>query len=257
MLSKNQKGLFMRITTILPLAIASLLLGCGSNSKSKGSIDISEYLPTQDMNKNFLQTLNDGNSYNRNTYSETIERNENQLVYKIDNNTVRTITINENNITQNEFEENKTIVTTMERFVDKGDTLFTQEQSNQIENIILDDVVLGTKRTESVKKCKLDGKSNKLDTYSIPYEGDILMFKCIEEKSIVTTVRDNLPEYIDLQNGEVKSDNDISYFYLKKGVGLIAYINDDCIVEEGGVKKINDKAQECKNKTYIHNFFLD
>jgi len=247
----------MRINKIIPFAMASFLVGCGSGSSSKGSIDISEYLPQQDMTKTYLQTLNDGESSSRNTYEELIQVNNNQLTYKIDNQLIKTISIEENEIQEEDIIDGETNTITMKRLMDVGDTLFTQERSRQNENIVIDDVVLGTKTTESKKVCKLEAQLDALDTYSIPYEEDILKFKCIEEKTIVTDVRDDLPDYITLQDGEVKSGNDISYFYLKKGLGVIAEINDDCMVEENGVIKVDDDAQECQSNTYVHNFFLD
>jgi hypothetical protein len=43
---------------------------------------------------------------------------------------------------------------------------------------------------------------------------------------------------------------------MKKNIGLIAKINDDCIVDNKGTKRINDLSAQCKEKKYTHIFFL-
>jgi hypothetical protein len=236
--------------TLITLTLLSLLVGCGGTSKSKSTIDIADYLPSEDVENTYIHTSSSGT---RDQTVEEVSINNNIITIKVEDNISKTITINEQFIVVKELNTNLT--KTYERFISKGGTLYTLSISTVNEEIKFEESVIGTKSTDSTKKCKLKGKIDKLhkDTF-IQFTGDILEFECIESKSIVTQLRDGLPDFIDLQEGEEKTDDDISYFYMKKGIGVIAEINDDCIIKDAdGKKTINDTLQECHEEEYEYN----
>jgi len=243
------------IKKLIPFTLLPLFIGCGSSSSGTGSIDLSAYLPTTDMTKSYLLTIDNGVSTSRETYEETITRNQDQVDYHRDGLLTKRITIQ----TETLQKEEANLSLEVERFVDVGDTIFTQEYATKVEDIKILDSVIGTQTTNAVKRCKVDQALEELVISDIPYEGEILKIKCTEEKTIVTDVKDDLDsDYITLEDGEVKSDNDISYVYIKKGLGIIVEINDNCLVEDDqGNLKVDDTANSCKSETYTHNFFLN
>jgi len=237
------------------LLTATLLLigGCGSTKHKKETINISNYLPSLDTTKSFL-TITDSGS--RNLYEESITISANSIFIKSDDLLNRELTINDSDIREKNFDTNKTKV--LKKFISEGDTLYTLPKITKVEDIKFEDTILGTKNIESTKICKLEKKLDKLEDYDIKYNDDILKFKCIEEKKIVTHVKENLPDYIHLTNGEEKSDYDVSYFYMKKDIGLIVKINDDCIIKNSnGDKRISDSSKKCDEEHYSHTFFLE
>ncbi len=233
-------------------AIASLFIGCGGGS-SGTSFDMVDYLPSQDTVKRFFTTDDRGNT---NFYEEDIDVNLNTINIKIDDNITKTFTINEDTIVEEDIDSNITKV--LSKSIKEGDTLYSLPKTTDVEDITFDNTVLGTRSTELTITCKLDKQLDKIEDYEIKYYGDILKFKCIEDKKIVTHVVDNLPDYINLTDGEEVSDYDISYFYMKKGVGTILKINDDCIVSDSnGDERINDASTVCQDEHYSHTFFLE
>ncbi len=242
------------IKKLIPLSLLALLTGCGSGSSGEGSIDLVAYLPATDMSKPYLKTIDDGSNSSRDTYTLDITRELDQLTYKSEDQIIKTITIQDKELQKEE--NNQSIIA--DRFVDKGDTIFTHEYATKIEEIKLDEVILGTKTTQAVQRCKVDDTLERLELYSIPYTGEILKIKCTQESTVITKVKEDLPSYVDLQDGEVKTDNDISYIYLQKGLGIIVFMDDNCLVKDSeGNLKIDDTAGSCESKTYIHEFFLN
>ncbi len=247
------------IKTVLMLTLTSLMLvGCGGSSKSKKKIDILEYLPSTDTSKNYLQTSKNKSGENhRTTYAETISIDGQTTSIKIEDKLNRSFTTHNESIIKKEYgESNNTIK--MERLISVGSTLYTVENSSHNEEIKIGDTIIGTKSVESKKTCKLNKKLDNITKDSIPYENDILEFKCIEEESVDTNIDEEwegkLTEY---KSGSIDADYDISYFYLKKGIGLIVEIDDDCYTTKDGVKIVNDKSKKCTTEVYVHKFFLD
>ncbi|MCK4442750.1 MAG: hypothetical protein KAU90_12150 [Sulfurovaceae bacterium] len=230
--------------------------GCGSTNKKKDSINMVDYIPslnTKNINKKFLIIKDNGV---RDVYDESITVNNNTISVKKDDLLTRIVTINDTSIVEDDIDNNLTKI--LKKSISVGDILYTLPKSIKIEDIKIEDTILGTKKIESTKTCKLENKLTKLEDHDMIYNYDILKFKCIEEKKIVTDVKDDLPEYITLTNGEEKSDYDISYFYMAKNIGLIVKINDDCLVKNNdGVLRINDSFKKCDEKHYSHTFFLE
>jgi len=242
------------------LFIATLLFvgGCGGTTHKKNSINMADYLPSLDTTKSFL-TITQTDTNNRHLYEESITIDHNTIfISRDDDLSDRRISINDNDIREKNLDTNQTKV--LRKNISEGDILYTLPKVTKIEDIKLDDIILGTKKIESTTKCKLEKKLDKLEDYKTigEYQDDILKFKCIEEKKIVTHVKDDLPDYINLTNGEEKSDYDISYFYMKKNIGLIVKINDDCLVKNSeGVTRISDSSKICDDEHYSHTFFLE
>jgi len=237
-----------------PFILIPLLFGCG-NSHSDRSTDMKDYFPTNISQKNFLQINHNGNTSNKKTYTEILNESNNTLIYQINTTTIKTITIQDNEIIENNSEENPH-TKHMKRYIGLGSKLFTLTQNIE-ENILFENIVLGKKNINSTKICHLESKITKLDNYTIPYSGDILKFKCIEKKTIVTNIKDDLPEYIDLKDGTVESDYDISYFYMKKGIGVIVRIDNNCYINKGEISTIDDTSKSCEKQTYNRHFYLN
>jgi len=233
------------------LIIVTIFWGCGSASENRISIDISNYYPNKNIIKSFYKITDSGDN---DLYDEHISIDKNSITVKVDGIIKRTITINSSDIREKDSDNNLTKV--IQKVVKVGAIAYTIPQSRVVKDIKVENTILGHESIESIKTCRLETHIDRLDSYDIKYSGDILKFKCVEDKTIVTKVKDNLPEYINLTDGQEKSDYDISYFYMKKNIGLIAKINDDCIVENKGIQRINDLSTQCKEKRYTHTFFL-
>ena len=241
------KKILLLTTTLLFIG------GCGSTTHKKNSINIANYLPSLDTTKKFFTTKSSGDT---NFYEESITIDANTITIKRDDLLNRILTINDNDIREKDIDTNQTKV--LKKSIAEGDTLYSLPKITKVEDIKVEDTILGIKSIESTKICKLEKKLDKLEDYEIKYNDDILKFKCIEEKKIVTHVKDDLPDYINLTNGEEKSDYDISYFYMKKDIGLIVEINDDCLVKNSeGVTRISDSSKTCDEEHYSHTFFLE
>ncbi len=247
------------LKTIIPLTLISLVfIGCGSSSKSKKTIDIVDYLPSETATKTYLQTIkNRDGEQERNTFTEEVVSEGKTISIKIDNKLNRSYTIHDESITKKEYGKNTNSID-IKRFLSKGSTLYTIERSTHNEEIILNKVIVGNRSVESKKTCKLHSEIKELDSYSIPYKDDILKFECIKKESVETKINEEwegrLKEY---KSGSIESDYDLSYFYLKKSIGLIVDIDNNCYVTEDDITRINDKSKKCKQESSIRNFFLD
>jgi len=232
--------------------IILVFIGCGSTLNKTKSVNMADYFPNKNIIKSFYKITDSGDN---DLYDEHISIDKNIITIKVDGATKRVITINDSTIVELNSDDNLTRV--MERVIKEGKILYTLPKSTTIKDIKFEDNILGHETIESTKTCKLETKLDKLDKYDIKYKGNLLKFKCIEDKTIVTKVKDNLPDYINLTDGKEKSDYDISYFYMKEGLGVIVEINDDCVVEKNGVERVNDLSSQCKEKRYTHTFFLE
>ncbi len=239
--------------SLLSIITLLLLIGCGSNGGESTTIDVANYYPSKNMVKSFYMITDSGDN---NQYDEDIYIDKSVITVRVDDTIKRIITIDDNEIIQKDIEDNLT--KTMKRYIKAGGVLYTLPKSTIIKDIKFEDTILGHKSIESTTTCRLEKTLNKLDDYDIKYSGDILKFKCIEDKKIITKLKEDLPEYIDLHDGEEKSDYDISYFYMKRDIGLIAQIDDDCIVEDraNNSTRVNDTSLRCKERRYTHTFYL-
>ncbi len=247
------------IKTVLMLTLTSLMLiGCGGSSKSKKKIDILDYLPSDDTTKTYLKTSkNKSGEQNKNTYTETVSIDEQTISIKIEDRLNRSFTTHNETITKKEYTESNNTIQ-MERFISVGSTLYSVEESTNNEEIKIGDTVIGFKSVESKKSCKLNKKMKSLNRDLFQYKDDILEFKCIQKESVDTNINDawegKLKEY---KSGSIDAGYDVSYFYLKKGIGLIVDMDDNCFTIKDGVKIIDDKSKKCTTETYVYKFFID
>jgi len=247
------------IKTIIPLALASvILIGCGSSSKSKKTIDILDYLPSENTTKTYLKTTKDrGSEQQRDTYVEEVSIDAKTISIKINDKLKRTYSIHDESIIEKEYGASATDTIPMKRFLAKGSTLYSIERSTHNEKIKINGIIVGNKSVESKKTCKLDGKLDELNSYSIPYKDDILKFKCTKKESIETNINEEWEGRLkDYKSGSIDSNYDLSYFYLKKGVGLIVDIDNNCYIKKDGITQINDKSSKCTEESSVHKFFL-
>ena len=70
-------------------------------------------------------------------------------------------------------------------------------------------------------------------------------------------MKENIPDYITLEDSEIQNDYDISYFYMKKELGIVAIVNKDCMISGGDFEIINDKLSVCLNEALSYEFFLN
>jgi hypothetical protein len=235
-----------------------VFFGCGgSTSSSRNYIDMADYFSSSDMSKAFYAIKGNVNSDkdDTNLYDELISIDENIITIKVDDITKRVITINSDDIVEQNIDDNITKI--MSRYIEEGKILYTLPKSSVIRDIKYEDKIFGEETIESTKTCRLEQKMDKFSFSGTKYSGNILKFKCIEDKKIVTKVKENLPEYITLTDGEEKSDYDISYLYMEEGIGLIAEINDDCIVDSRNGTRVNDLSSKCRERRYTYIRFLE
>ena len=232
------------------------LVSCGSSSSDEGQvtnpIDFVDYYPSKNTSKSFLKTEQTKYDSTRDTYTQTIEISKNILRQSSSSQKEQTIIFSPEEI-QETGDENKT----MKRFVSLGDVLYSLEKKMALDKIMLGEILLGTKQKESTKECKLVEKLDKLELYGIPYEGDILKFKCIEDSKIVTKMEESIPDYITLRDSVIQNSYDISYFYMQKKIGLISIINEDCMISGGDFEIIDDRLPVCLHKDLNNDFFLN
>jgi len=252
------------LKTIIPFTLISILfIGCGSSSKSKKTIDMIDYLPSENSSKTYLQTTkNKDGEQKRTTYIEEISIDDKTTSIKVKYNEDseykldRSFTIYNESIIKKEYGLTSNDIT-MKRFLSKGTTLYTVEKSTHNEKITLNEIIIGTKSIESKKVCKLHSQIKNLDSYSITYKDDILKFECIKKESIDTKINEEwegkLKEH---KSGSIESNYDLSYFYMKKGVGLIVEIDNNCYTKEKDIIRINDKSKKCEEETSVRKFFL-
>ena len=245
----------------ISLVVAALLLtACGSSSSSskkndgKGSIDFSEYYPNKSMTKTFSSVERDGDDLSTSHNEEIIEVVGNTITTTVDGEVMDKVVISDKNITTTNFdEEDGDEVDVMFRHVDIGDTLLSKEtkftQSND----------LGKITTKLNHVCKIKSKESKFEKNDHIYTGDLLKIECIAEGEMIYDIKQGILDAgaaIDL-NGSHSIYNK-SYVYLKKDIGEVAFIDDDCITNAKLPMVVNDKAKssECIKKHYDYEFYL-
>ena len=239
------KKSLMYITTI------ALLTGCGSSS-DKTKIDIASYLPIKSVEKSYLQTTQgDGG----NVIKESVTVADKVITIKGENNvTSKTLTIEDDTIIV--VDKIKESIKSYKRNISVGSNLYSSTIGPITEDINFNNRKIATKTTKTVKRCNFEDELDALNDYSINYSKDILKFKCTEIKTVTTKVEDNLPSYITLKDGEVQEGYNVSYFYLKKDIGLIADINDNCIVQKNDINATDDRVIDCIEGTKEYSYKL-
>ncbi|CAA6809191.1 MAG: Unknown protein [uncultured Sulfurovum sp.] len=250
--------------TYLSLALMTLPLlfsACGGSSSSssdskndgKGSIDFKEYFPIKDMSKLFITTQRDGDDIQRSSYSEVINVNGNAISTTVNTKLIEKVVFTDTNITTTDTEDDETTVNSIFRNIDLGDTLFTQKQESTESND------LGTINTSLNYTCILKSKEEKFEKGDNLYSGDLLKIECVAQGNVIYDIKQTI-----LDAGAATDLNgthtiyDTSYIYLKKELGLVAFINDDCITNAKLPFLINDNAKTtaCIKQKYDYEFYI-
>ena len=238
----------------MSLALALVLLtGCGGGSSSshndgKGDIDLAKYYPSESMGKRF-STYSD--STDTGSYTEAIEVVGNKITIKEGETVTEKIVFSDTNITTTLFDsEDGNKVLSMYRHVDLGDTTLFEKIKDTT------DTSFGNMIKNTTLTCMLKSKENELKkgiVYS--HTGDLLKIECIDEGEIVYNVKADLIGVVsdDLNGSHAYYDK--SYYYLEKGLGMVASIDDNCIPNEKFSTVVDDRI-ECTTKQYDYEFYL-
>lgn len=228
----------------LSLALATVLLSaCGGNSSSKkkegeGSIDFAQYFPKKSMSKGYMVRKQYENGPEMTIGNETIEVLDQTITTSIDAKVVKKVVITDKNITITNLSEDKKQVNRMYRHIDIGDTLFSKKRKFSETND------LGKITTTSTYSCKVKSKEKKFKKGDYIYEGDLLKLECSDKGTKVYDIKQTL-----LDAGVASDLNgtheiyDTSYVYLKKDLGEVVSINEDCITNTKTLTIINDNAK--------------
>ena len=241
---------------MVALAI-TLFTGCGSSSSTdkkndgKGAIDLAEYFPSKSMTKTIIPIKNDKTLPH---YDEIINVTDNKTITTtINTKLTEKIIISDTNITTTDFENNETYTTY--RHADIGDTVFSNKEKKTENND------LGKVTYDFNLNCKIKSKETKFEKQHKVYEGDLLKIECVNEGTIVYDIKPSLMSVSkDLKdlNGSHPVYN-TSYSYLKKGLGEVASIDDDCIPNETLSDIVDDRksGEECKKQNvYEYEFYI-
>ena len=120
---------------------------------------------------------------------------------------------------------------------------------------------VGEKHTKIEEKCTFDSMINRYEKFFFEYinydeEHNIMKIKCITKKIIDTKIDKEYADSVSYTNSVVESKDDISYVYLQKGLGMIATINDDCLVSKSP-DIIDDtlSPEKCLEERYAYDLY--
>lgn len=234
----------------LTLALV-LFTGCGGSSSSskkndgKGDIDFAAYYPEKSMTKTFLTTWRDGEESERSHYDQIIEVIGQTITITKNTDEVAKIVISDTNITTTDDGESNS----MYRHVDIGDTIF----SSSFKEVLNED--LGKTTINTTYECKLVSKVEQFEEGDNTYVGDLLKVECIDQGTSIIEVKAALANVVrdDINGSHVLYDK--SYFYFKKGLGIVAEVNNDCVTHSE-LEIINDNEKECVKEKYEYEFYL-
>ena len=241
-----------------------MIVGCGSSSSTdttsneKGSIDLSTYLESKDVSKNYEKlSKSKGEVLEKEVFTENSIVSNNKVERIIKNVTDAIISIEETHVVKNDISTEGNTTSAFKRYVEEASTLFFYD-INKTQPLKADTVEVGTQKIEGTRTCQLlenlDGFTHNGHTYT----GDIVKVRCTKAVSITTTIKDEFVGQVDAVSG-TKHVVDIFYMYSKKSTGLIAYIDDDCVTSKNVV---DDESEECndenyKYEQYEHVYFLE
>ena len=246
----------MNRKTVSLLLATLLLTACGGGSSSqkndgKGEIDLAEYFPKTSMTKTFSSIERDGDSVLKSHNDEIIEVLGNTIITTVDTQVIERVVITDTNITTTDMDGD---VDRIFRHVDLGDTILSGSLNES------EEIELG-KMTKSLKSsCVVKSKEDKFEKDDNVYSGDLLKIECITEGTILMDVKPSLIPYVSEDLNGSHDYYDKSYLYLKKGLGEVASINDDCIISDKLSEELVDdrkSGKECDDKKhYAYEFYL-
>lgn len=242
----------------LYLTLAIFFIGCGSSNDSNqksmndgiGDIDLVSYFPAVSTTRTYSTVNRYGVNLTdvANTYSsEEIVVEPNKVTTKEDNKITEIMTYDDTNITTLMVSD-KNETQTIYRHVDIGDTIAT------FQNDINESNDLGKIQGTIDSQCIIESKENSFSKNDHVYSGDLLKVKCITQGDITYTIKPDLLTYVKDLNGTHES-YDVSYLYLKKDVGEVASINDNCIPNENILNLVDDRQTDCNQTLYTYDFY--
>jgi len=265
----------MRILNLTSLLATILIItSCGNNNTStpkgdgKGKIDIVDYLPSQDMKKEFSYSYTGATMYGG-SGREEIEVIDNRInITKYvdgstspDGYTVLNESINYDDKSivgfYKDFSTDFPVDTNVTyRHIDKGEILFSNESDTASKYEYYDDNIdstykIGNKHTKISSKCVYNGITDKVfDSYGKikKEEGNFLVVKCDKLFKNTYTVDSEYRDLVDIHN---KSDYEEveSFLYYEKGIGFIGQF---------AYKKVTDKPCKTKSKCqYLNDYHYD
>jgi len=242
---------------LIPLSF--IIIGCGSTDSTtknsgEGSIDLRSYLEKEDITKNY-KTINKtvGQKLDNQYYIETTTVTTDKLERKIEDITTYIIDIKDKNLTVTDVSDEGNITNSFFRHVDLGDELFSSD-INTTEVLKIGDTEVGSRTRVGTYSCKPIEQLTEFTKNSQSYTGDILKIECSKKTTITTKVKSEYVGQVTYVNG-TEDSVDISYYYQKKDMGLIASINDNCIPTN---MNYPDDTIECsdENKSYDYIYYL-
>ena len=242
---------------LIPLTL--IIIGCGgtdnnTTSNGEGSIDLRTYLEKENITKNYQLTNKlAGQNLTNKYYTEATTVTTNKIERKLEGITNTIVNIEEKKLTNIDVSEEGNINISSYRHIDIGDTLFSTD-INSSKTLKVGTQEVGTEKTLGTNSCKLIEKLTSFTQGSNTYTGDILKVKCTKSTTITTKVKDEFVGTVKYING-TEDAVDISYYYQKKDIGLIASINNDCIPVN---MNYPDDTTECtdENKSYHYIYYL-
>jgi len=238
-----------------------MIVGCGSN-KSSNKIDMSEYLP-KITTKDYTEVIKPIDiKMTSSEFSENIILGTNKITIEVDGSVKATYTILDDKINiELVGDENQT--KTMKRKVSKGNNAIEYVQESQTETLKVGSQVVGEQSIRVEESCELvDDTIDEFTKYFYVYENsddehNIIKLKCTTVKTEITSIE---PEFIDdvvYENGTIEFKPNTSYIYLQRGIGVIAEIDDDCVVEKSPKVVIDDTAKpsECIGEQYHYTLY--
>jgi hypothetical protein len=243
----------------LGIVLILIFNACGSDSKGSSPIvvDMAEYLPTMSLNKQYTDVLKVDGDLNNTLYIENVIVESNRIIVKedsllkkvttIDNDTLDVLFVND---------ENRTKV--YKRNISIGDEVSYYKSVDESRDLSIGTQVVGEEHVEVIESCTFDSI---LDNYAIYFyeyrnydgEHEIMKLKCVSHKSVNTIIDQEYVNTVSYENGLITSKDNISYLYLQKGIGVIATIDNDCLVDITD-NIIDDTADEseCIGEQYHH-----
>jgi len=248
----------------LSLALATILLSaCGGSSKSsqndgKGSIDFAKYFPSESMSKAYIIRTRTLETPKTILYTETIEVTGQTITTREKTKVIEEVNISDKNITITNYTDtesnNSKIVHSMYRNIDLGDKIFPKSIKST-ENTSLGKITYNT-----TASCIVKSKEKKFEKGDYLYEGDLLKLECVAKGKVIYEIKqDILDAGVANDLNGVHETYDKWYVYFKKGLGEVAVINDNCILNVKTPLIVNDnaKASECKSKPYSYEFYVE
>ena len=236
--------------------VAILFSACGSSSSTKtihddgkGEIDLKNYYPSDAIDSKIFSSESSLSTLPSEYQEITVTKDT--ITTKIKGKITEKVVFSDTNITTKDFEDNKTDTTY--RHVDIGDTLYSKKINSENNNSY------GKIITKTEVTCKLKSKEKEYKNGIHSYSGDLLKIECIVAGEMIYDIKkdilNDIPSTRDLNGSHEYYDT--SFYYLQKGKGEIADIDDNCLVSKN-LPFIDDrkKDKDCAEKNYEYKFYL-